>query len=146
MPEPASSKTITFLIDSKLKNVSLAGVALRGICDYLSLSEMDAYYLELCVVEAANNAIKHAYDSEEGHVVEVDITYSSEEIVIDISDRGKPMSLYHPAILEHDPEDLKALPEHGLGLYIINSVMDRVTYTSESGRNILTMQKKLYKS
>jgi serine/threonine-protein kinase RsbW len=147
MPGPASSsKTITFLVDSKLKNVSLAGVAVRGICSYLSLTEVDAYYLELCVVEAVNNAIKHAYDNEEGHVVEVDITYSSEEIVLDISDRGKPMSLYHPALPDYDPEDLKALPEHGLGLYIINTVMDNVTYTSEGDRNTLRMTKKLYRS
>ena len=147
MSGPASSsKTITFLVDSKLKNVSLAGVAVRGICSYLSLGDVDAYYLELCVVEAVNNAIKHAYDNEEGHVVEVDITYSSEEIVLDISDRGKPMSLYHATLPDYDPEDLKALPEHGLGLYIINTVMDTVTYTSEGDRNTLRMKKKLYRS
>ncbi len=147
MPGPAQSpKTITFLVDSKLKNVSLAGVAVRGICSYLSLSDVDAYYLELCVVEAVNNAIRHAYDNEEGHVVEVDITYSSEEIVLDISDRGKPMSLYNPALPDYDPADLKALPEHGLGLYIINTVMDQVTYTSEDNRNTLRMKKKLYRS
>ncbi len=103
MPEPPPSKKITFLVDSKLKNVSLAGVAIRGICSYLSLSDVDAYYLELCVVEAVNNAIKHAYDNEEGHVVEVDITYSSEEIILDITDRGRPMSLYQPVLPEYDP-------------------------------------------
>jgi len=146
VPEPLPSKRITFLVDSKLKNVSLAGVAIRGICSYLSLGEVDAYYLELCVVEAVNNAIKHAYDNEEGHIVEVDITYSSEEIVLDISDRGRPMSLYHSALPDYDPEDLKALPEHGLGLYIINTVMDNVTYTSEGDRNTLRMKKKLYRS
>ncbi|NLT22088.1 MAG: ATP-binding protein [Syntrophorhabdus sp.] len=146
MPEPPPSKKITFLVDSKLKNVSLAGVAIRGICSYLSLSDVDAYYLELCVVEAVNNAIKHAYDNEEGHVVEVDITYSSEEIILDITDRGRPMSLYQPVLPEYDPGDLKALPEHGLGLYIINTVMDRVTYTSEGDRNTLRMMKKLYRS
>jgi len=147
MSGPASSsKTITFLVDSKLKNVSLAGVAVRGICSYLSLGDVDAYYLELCVVEAVNNAIKHAYDNEEGHVVEVDITYSSEEIVLDISDRGKSMSLYDATLPDYDPEDLKALPEHGLGLYIINTVMDTVTYTSEGDRNTLRMKKKLYRS
>ncbi|MDD3846573.1 MAG: ATP-binding protein [Syntrophorhabdaceae bacterium] len=144
MPEQASTKTITFLVDSKLKNVSLAGVAIRGICGYLSLSEVDAYYLELCVVEAVNNAITHAYDGKEGHAVEVNITYSTEEIVLNITDRGKKMSLYHPRFLEFNPEDLKTLPEHGLGLYIINSVMDEVIYTSEGGKNTLTMRKNLY--
>ncbi len=111
-----------------------------------ALSDVDAYYLELCVVEAVNNAIKHAYDNEEGHVVEVDITYSSEEIVLDITDRGRPMSLYQPVLPDYDPGDLKTLPEHGLGLHIINTVMDRVIYSSEDDRNTLRMIKKLYRS
>jgi serine/threonine-protein kinase RsbW len=146
MPEPASSKTIAFLIDSKLKNVSLAGVALRGICSYLSLSEIDTYYLELSVVEAVNNAIKHAYDGQEGHVVEVTITYSTDEITLKISDTGRKMSLYSPGSLDFNPDDLPTLPEHGLGLYIINSVMDEVHYDSEDEKNTLTMRKYLYKS
>lgn len=146
MPEPASSKTIAFLIDSRLKNVSLAGVALRGICSYLSLSEIDTYYLELSVVEAVNNAIKHAYDGEEGHAVEVTITCSSDEITLKISDTGRKMSLYSPGSLDFNPDDLTTLPEHGLGLYIINSVMDELHYDSEDEKNTLTMRKYLYKS
>jgi len=143
MPETAE-KTITFLIDSKLKNVALAGVALRGICSYLSLGEIDAYYLELCVVEAVNNAIKHAYNSEEGHALEVDIAYSSREIVLQISDTGKSMALCLPGFLDFDPEDLKTLPEHGLGFYIIGSIMDEVTYRSDGEKNTLMMRKYLY--
>jgi len=144
MPEPASQKTITFLIDSRLENVSLAGVAVRGICNYLSLSEIDTYYLELCVVEAVNNAIKHAYDYEDGHAVEVSIAYSNREVTFNISDTGRKMDLYGPRCLDFDPDDLSMLPEHGMGLYIINSVIDEVTYLSDGGKNTLTMRKRLH--
>ena len=144
MHETAPLKTITFLIDSKLENVSLAGVAVRGICNYLSLSEIDTYHLELCVVEAVNNVIEHAYGSERGHVVEVGITYSSNEITFRISDTGKEMSLYRPPILDFDPEDLNMVPDHGMGLYIINSVIDEVTYRSDGDKNTLTMRKHLH--
>ncbi len=144
MPESALTKTITFLIDSKLENVSLAGVAVRGICNYLSLSEIDTYYLELCVVEAVNNAIKHAYDYEDGHAVEVNIAYSNREVTFNISDTGRKMDLYGPRRLDFDPDDLSMLPEHGMGLYIINSVIDEVTYLSDAGKNTLTMRKRLH--
>lgn len=143
MPDQAFTKTITLLIDSKLENVSLAGVAVRGICNYLSLSEIDTYYLELCVVEAVNNAIKHAYDQEEGHAVEIVIIYSSGEIIFRISDMGKRMILYGPGSLDFDPENIAFLPEQGMGLYIINSIIDEVTYQSEGGKNTLTMRKRL---
>lgn len=144
MPGRTSPKTITFLIDSKLENVSLAGVAVRGICNYLSLNEIDTYYLELCVVEAVNNAIKHAYKMEEGHAVEIDIAYSNREITFKISDTGNKMDLYGPRRLDFDPEDLGAVPEQGMGLYIINSIIDEVAYRSEGGKNTLTMRKRLH--
>jgi serine/threonine-protein kinase RsbW len=136
-----TKKKITFLIDSKLDNVSLVGVAIRGICDYLSLSEIDIYYLELCVVEAVNNAIKHAYNSAPGHTVEINIIYSNNEVTFEISDTGKKMAVHRPRCFDFDVEDLLVIPEHGMGLYIIDSVMDEVTYRSDGGKNTLTMRK-----
>lgn len=136
-----SPKKITLLIDSKLDNVSLVGVAIRGICDYLSLSEIDTYYLELCVVEAVNNAIKHAYNSESGNTVEIDIACSSNEITFEISDRGRKMAVHRPRCFDFNAEDLLVIPEHGMGLYIIDSVMDEVTYRSDGDKNTLTMCK-----
>jgi serine/threonine-protein kinase RsbW len=141
MPDKLSPKKITFLIDSNLDNVSLVGVAVRGICNYLSISEKDTYYLELCVVEAVNNAIKHAYNSEAGHAVEINTTYSDNDITFEISDRGKKMSAYGPRRFDFNAEDRFLIPEHGMGLYIIDSVMDEVTYRSDGNKNTLTMRR-----
>ncbi|OPY72951.1 MAG: Serine-protein kinase RsbW [Syntrophorhabdus sp. PtaU1.Bin058] len=134
-------KKITFLIDSSLNNVSLVGVAVRGICNYLSISEKDTYYLELCVVEAVNNVIKHAYDSEAGHAVAISITCSNNDMTFEISDSGKKMTGQWPCSLDFDSEDLCSIPEHGMGLFIIDSVMDEVTYRSDCDKNTLTMHK-----
>lgn len=136
-------KSIHYLIDSKFKNISIASSAVRELCTHLGLSEIDTYYLELCVIESINNAIQHAYSNEEGHVVDVAISYSPGDIVIRISDTGKPMTLYIPGTIEFDPNDLTTVPDHGLGLYIINSVMDDITYESSGPVNTLTMRKKI---
>jgi len=134
-------KEITFLIDSNLDNVSLAGVAVRGICSYLSLTEADAYYLELCVVEAVNNAIKHAYGSEAGHTVEINIIYSKDGITFEISDWGEKMLPQGLPRLNFDAGNPVTIPERGMGLFIIDSVMDKVIYSSEGAKNTLTMRK-----
>lgn len=141
-----SPKTISFLIDSKFKNISIAYSAIRGLCRYLALSEIDTYYLELCVMEAINNAIQHAYSSEEGHIVSLNISYTPGEIVMKISDTGKQMEFCAPGGPDFDPDDLKTVPDHGLGLYIIHSVMDEITYETSGNVNTLTMRKTLYKS
>ncbi len=137
-------KTIHFLIDSKFKNISVASCAIRGLGAHLALSEIDTYYLELCVVEAINNAIQHAYSSEEGHVVSLSISYTPSEITARISDTGKRMTLYTPDHPDFDPNEIASVPDHGMGLYIIHSMMDEVTYQTSGNINTLTLRKRLY--
>ena len=45
--------------------------------------------------------------------------------------------------LEFDPEDLRSIPEGGMGLVIIKEIMDSTGYKTEDGKNHLTMTKKL---
>ncbi len=145
MPEK-SPKTISLLIDSKFKNISVASLTVRGLAKYLALSDIDTYYLELCVMEAINNAIQHAYGSEEGHVVDVTFTYTTDEVIVKVSDTGKQMTLYVPERPSFDPHNIKTVPDHGLGLFIMHTVMDEVTYETSGTINTLTMRKTFYKS
>jgi serine/threonine-protein kinase RsbW len=75
--------------------------------------------------EAFNNIAIHGYpDGPPGEVV-VEIGWTHDEIVMKITDTG----------LSFDPEqvelpDLDALPEGGMGLFIIRSFMDAVDYQS----------------
>jgi len=68
------------------------------------------------------------------------------EIVMKISDTGKQMKLYVPGPPDFDPDDLKTVPDHGLGLYIIHYVMDEITYETSGNINTLTMRKTFYRS
>jgi len=145
MPED-SPKTINLLIDSKFHNISAASRAIRGLSEHLALSDIDTYYLELCVMEAINNAIQHAYSNEEGHAVNVVISYGPGVVIVKISDTGKKMDLYTPKRPDFDPDDIKSVPHRGMGLYIIHSVMDEVTYETTGNVNTLTMRKTFYKS
>jgi len=48
--------------------------------------------------------------------------------------------------MDFDPRDVRALPEGGMGLYIVRSVMDEVTYQSHAGVNTVGMAKHFNKS
>ncbi len=86
--------------------------------------------------EAFNNAAIHSYDGKPGDVeIEVDAGVSA--ITIRLIDYGKSF-----AIEEVPQPDLDALPESGLGLYIIRSFMDEVKYVAGSP-NVLSMTKYL---
>jgi len=132
------ARTLHLCIDSKLSDVALVGHAVRGVCACSPLDE-DAYgEMEVCVVEAVNNAITHAYRKQDGFRVETSITLHHDRIAFEISDRGKAIEEFSPRTLEFDPEEIGSLPENGMGLFIIETIMDEVNYRSEDGRNTLS--------
>jgi len=135
------SREIKLTIDSNLENVFLIGLAVNGICSHTLLSDLESYYMEVCVVEAVNNMIKHAYSNETGHEVEVNIALHSDRIVFRLRDRGKVMELLDEPELNIDPDDLENLPEGGMGVFIIYEIMDTVTYKQFSDYNVLTITK-----
>ncbi|MBW1972372.1 MAG: ATP-binding protein [Deltaproteobacteria bacterium] len=141
-------KSIKLIIESKLENVALLGMAINKLCSLTPLSEVESYQVELCVVEAVNNSIKHAYEGKACNEVEVVFTLYPSKVVVDVCDRGKSMeqSIFNEkqlSALEVDPNDIMKLSESGRGIPIIKEVMDSVVYKSKEGKNCLTMIKRL---
>jgi Anti-sigma regulatory factor (Ser/Thr protein kinase) len=135
------SREIKLTIDSNLENVFLIGLAVNSICSHTLLSDLESYHIEVCVVEAVNNMIKHAYGNETGHEVEVNIALHSDRIVFQLRDRGNVMELPDKPELNIDPDDLENLPEGGMGVFIISKIMDTVTYKQFSDCNVFTITK-----
>ncbi|WP_134500351.1 ATP-binding protein [Microvirga pakistanensis] len=139
--------SISLSIDSDLDKVSLVARAVRSLCtDVLGADELDA--VELSLVEAINNVIKHGYHGESGKDVQVSVALQPGQVVIEIIDHAPPM----PAqVLEKDSEDpfafdetdLANIPEGGMGLALIHMNMDEVEYHSGEAENRLRMVKRV---
>ena len=142
-PQGTYTQDVQLVIDSLLHNVSLVGVAVNSMCLSLSLSQVDAYQIELGVVEAVTNTIKHAYNNQPGFSVQVNFAVHPDKLVITVCDEGQAMPALVVPSLDFDPTDLEHLPERGMGLFLIRSIMDEVTYVSQDGKNRLTMTKGL---
>ncbi len=101
--------------------------------------------IELCAVEAMNNAIEHGHSHHPETPVEVEVEFESEVLTIRVRDHGRGM----PAeILRRAPRDvswstLHTLPERGLGLVILRRAMDEVSYSATERGNTLTMRKRI---
>lgn len=133
---------ITCSIDSRFDDVWLVGTAVRAIAAALCLDDETATGVELCVVEAMNNAIEHAYRAVPGHRVEVVVAASPEALRVAISDRGAPMAW--PDILKRArAAAADAYAEGGRGLLIMQSLADQLDYVSRDGVNTLTLVKRL---
>jgi len=89
--------------------------------------------------EAFNNVVIHAYRGMGDGQIELVIDAAGGELEIQVLDRGRGFEIDDVP----DP-DLDALPESGMGLFIIRSFIDQVTYTRGGGTapNVLVMRKR----
>ena len=133
-------------IDSVLDNVPLIGASASKLCTLTPFSDSDAHAIELCVTEAVVNSIKHGYDHQFGHTVDVLFRLEPERVVITVSDSGVPMN---PQILQEkkhcnvpcDPADIDSIPESGRGLAIMQGYMDEVHFWVEGQVKHLVLTK-----
>ena len=95
-------------------------------------------------MEIYNNVAIHAYKHSGAGNIEITLTPTDSELIIEIKDTGKPFDIAAVAPLptELDPE---ALPEGGMGIHIAKTMLDEMTY--EPGPpNLWRLSKRLSKT
>lgn len=148
MSETAGIYDIRLFIDSRLEQVRLLGSAVRGIGKELDLSAEQIGQVELMLVEAVNNVIEHAYESQSGNDVRVRVEYErAAQIKIIISDQGHriPGTQINAQPGSDDallPEP-ESLPEGGWGLSLIRMLADSLHYECNQDGNHLHLCKQL---
>jgi serine/threonine-protein kinase RsbW len=143
---PTPWKRFTFEIESRLEVVSLLGEVACLLCTAAGLTPVESGDVEVCVVEAVNNSIQHAYKGDPGRRVELEIALLPGQLVFDVWDSGSPadaarMNADHRGGLEIHSNCVKDISESGRGLAIIREVMDSLEYTPGTERNRFRMIK-----
>jgi serine/threonine-protein kinase RsbW len=100
--------------------------------------------VEICLVEALNNIIKHAYLGDHSKTIDIVVRKDNESLELRMIDEGKPRESLVVNELNFDPEDIDNLPEGGMGLFIIKQLMDEMNYYSINGKNYFTLKKWFY--
>jgi serine/threonine-protein kinase RsbW len=146
VPPGGERREIELRIDSRLDQVALVGLCVERIAREAGLGEGDAYSVELCVVEAVSNAIRHAYRGEKGHHVWTRVRLGGSRLEIRIEHEGIPLpeeKRHPPSLADFDPEDPATIPAGGRGLFLIHSLMDEVRHEASGRRAVLVMTKAL---
>lgn len=141
MDKSRANKTISFTIKSRLENLLLVRLAVKSIISHVITDEMAAYQTGLCLIEATTNIITHAYQSNQNQDIRIEVTLNHDHIRFTLIDNGLSARHLEKNDLQFDLKDLNSAPEGGMGLYIIHSIMDEVTYKPGNRKNTLTMIK-----
>jgi serine/threonine-protein kinase RsbW len=92
------------------------------------------------VGEAYNNIVLHGYAGRTPGPIRMKIRNCSRSVRVEISDTGES---FDPA--QAPPPDLASLPESGIGIFLMRSMVDEVSYVAGCP-NVLTLVKRLDQS
>jgi len=126
---------------SDYEKVAEACFVLREFCVSAGIEKKICCELELCLTEALNNIIKHAYKEDNSKTIHVLISITEFELEIKLTDTGSPRLTVSEPSLVYDPKDINSLPEGGMGLFIIKNLMDSADYNTSQGINTFIMKK-----
>ena len=145
---PKSSKDAHahFVIDSTFEAVASLAEQIAQACRsaYPETSDLPDT-VHLCVAEALNNVVEHAYQGAPDKQIFADLHVSSDQCTITLMDEGRPMPGGEPpaGVCGFDIEDLDGLPEGGFGWMMIRVQMDGVSYERRGDCNVLQLTKSI---
>ncbi len=100
------------------------------------------FQVKLALEELAINVMNHGHDDDGEHEMEITLTSETDKLTIELSDDGRA---FNP--LDDAPEpDLDAAledrPIGGLGVHMVRTFMDEMSYRRDEGKNHLTLIKR----
>ena len=99
--------------------------------------------VRLCLAEALNNIVEHAYDGVPDRSIHAKIRLEPSRFQIVLIDEGKPMpgGMLPDGTSPFEDDTSDPLPEGGFGWLLIRSQMDGVDYDRRDGKNVLRLRK-----
>jgi serine/threonine-protein kinase RsbW len=138
-------RKFTLQVPSSTENLALIREFVTSVGRQATLSDEDINNLELAVDEACANVIEHAYGHDISKEVIVRATFNEESLHISVVDTGRG---FDPgSVAQQELGQLVAERKSGgLGIRLIKSLMDEVSYEIVPGqKNELHMTKKIRK-
>ena len=135
-------QTETLTLHNDISEVPLLNNFIKAVASRLGFEPSTALELQLAVEEAVVNVMDYAYPPDTVGMVTVATTTDGQSMEIVISDSGTP---FDPT--KQEKADISLSVEErqigGLGIFLVNEIMDTVSYERKDGKNVLTLTKQL---
>ena len=140
-PEPSSGAERHLILHNEIKEIPQLAEFMETIAFETGMDQSLAMSLNLALEEAVSNVMLYAYPEGSDGLVDVEAVIRDDRLDFIVSDSGIPFdpTAATPPDLSLDVRDR---PIGGLGIYLVKSIMDHVSYARVEGKNVLTMTKK----
>lgn len=122
----------------------MLGLSVNTLFANLGFDKIEAYKLELAIIEAAHNIVKHSCQEEKKSHLTMKFAATDEKVICTFVDYGKYVNyLKNNGLGDICTTTIQSLPSDSRGISIICEVMDEVNYRRAGDKNVLTLVKYL---
>ncbi len=136
-------EAIRLQIPSHADYIDLVRVCLYGIASKKGFSYEDIEDMKVAVSEACNNAVLYGDQSSEGNSIHISFEPGDSNLVIKVKNKG-PAFGHIEALGKAMPlqgTDISSLPVGGLGIYLMQALMDNVIVETRDHMTEVTLMK-----
>ncbi|MFC4075330.1 anti-sigma B factor RsbW [Salinithrix halophila] len=130
-----SKELVELTIPAKAEYVGVVRLAVSGIANRMGFHYDDIEDMKLALAEACTNAVDHAYSGREGQIA-VSFFVHDDRLEMKVKDEGNSFDIaavkQRSGPIENDMP-LTAMRERGLGLHLMETLMDRVDIDGDRG-------------
>jgi serine/threonine-protein kinase RsbW len=138
-------RNVSLKVPALPEYVDLVRLTLYGIASKMNFTFEEIEDMKVAVSEACNNSVLHAYGEDDGKI-EVQFASSNDELTITVRDFGRSFTIAESKeSASMHGKTIDEIQSGGLGLYLMQALMDRVEVQHEGGTSV-TLTKKRMKS
>ena len=134
---------IEMKLPAKPDNIGIIRLTLSGIASSMGFTYEEVEDLKIAVSEACTNSVQHAYEKDEGGEVIVGFGIYADKLELMVADCGKSFNL-NQVKAELGPytasSTVEQLSEGGLGLFLMETLMDEVRVMNHSGVTVFMVK------
>jgi Anti-sigma regulatory factor (Ser/Thr protein kinase) len=127
-------------IESTVGSLRIVENAIDEATTVIGISQDNYGKILVSAMEAVNNAILHGNHSDPEKMVDIEITFKSNELQITVTDEGagfRPEKVPDPTT----PENIEAL--NGRGIYLMSHLADKIQYNKKGNSVTMTFKNDL---
>ncbi|WP_085520457.1 anti-sigma B factor RsbW [Tuberibacillus sp. Marseille-P3662] len=132
--------SVELKIPAKSEYVGVVRLTASGVAYRMGYSYDEIEDIKVAVSEACTNAVNHAYHGVDSGQIAIHIRSYTDRMEVGVIDEGCSFD-YEDKIKELKPIDAGVSIEHvnegGLGLFLIDTLMDQVNISGGSGINVI---------
>ena len=136
------SANLTLNMQAQLDEIERIHAAVEILAEAEEWPPGLVFQIKLVLEEIGTNIVKYGYERDEKTDIQITLTSESDALTMEVSDDGKP---YDPFVDAPPPDLDSPIPERpigGLGVYLVQQLMDEAHYRREDGRNKVTLIKR----